>query len=81
MDSWLLLGVALLNCMTAFFSWQTRQVARQTEVNTNSLVTRLVATTKAEAHAKGFDEAKVEGEHVANALAKGQEQGRANPRP
>lgn len=81
METWLLLAIAVLNCLTAFMAWQTRQTARQTEVNTNSLVTRLVATTKTEAHAEGFKEAKVEGENVANALAKGQQQGRDGTLP
>lgn len=44
-----LLGIALLTLLNTYYS-------RRTEKNTNSLVTRLVASTKLESHAAGKEE-------------------------
>lgn len=48
--------------------------ARRTEKNTNSLVTRLVASTAAESHAAGAEQERLKGEVKAAALAEGQAQ-------
>ena len=67
----ILLGIAVLNCFTAFMAWQTKTLAKQVELATNSMKDALAAKTGEAAHAAGREEARVEGEVKAAAVAIG----------
>ncbi len=65
LNTWVLLGVAILNGMTLYYT-------RRTELNTNSLATELNKRTAESAHAAGKEEGRVEGIAKAAVLAEGQ---------
>jgi hypothetical protein len=71
-----LLGIAGLNAFTAWVAWQTRDLTKKTETNTNSMREQLVTATGLAAHAAGLEEGRVEGKATAATLAKGVKQGR-----
>jgi hypothetical protein len=71
-----LLVIAGLNVLTAIVTWrtnltakETRQIAQQTEHNTNSLSEQLVAATGKAAYAAGREEMRGEAEDKAAAVA------------
>lgn len=73
-----LLGIALLNVVTALVTWRTHLVVlpaiskiTQLEKNTNSIKDALVKVTGEAAHAAGKEEGRVEGEQKAAILAEG----------
>ena len=81
--NWTLLAIAGLNLATGILAWdarraakvtqavatETKAIALKTEINTNSLTTRLAATSREAGHAEGREEARVEGEQKAVSLA------------
>lgn len=73
LNTWVLAGVAIMNALTLYYT-------RQTEKNTNSLVTSLVNTTAAASDAAGAERARKEGELKA-ALVKAAGHGPASVQP
>lgn len=72
----LLFGIAVAQMLTAFFAWHTSKtamatkiVAERTELNTNSMREQLVLKTGEAEHARGREEARVEGEEKAEKVA------------
>ena len=76
MNTALFAVIAVANMVTAVIAWSTREIAKATEVNTNSMREQLVTATGAAAHAAGLEEGRVEGKVTAATLAKGVKQGR-----
>lgn len=73
-----LLGIAMLNAFTAVMAYlarrdakETKVLAKQVEVATNSMKDALVRTTGEAAHAAGKEEGRIEGEIKAADVAKG----------
>lgn len=54
----ILLGVAVLNVVTAVIAYRTKNLAERTEVNTNSMREQLVAAVKVTSHAEGVEDEK-----------------------
>ncbi len=50
-----LLGIAILNCITAFLAWRTHQLTKQVELATNSMKDALVLSTDKAARAEGWE--------------------------
>jgi len=74
-DTLTLLAIALLNALTAYWSWRTRNAAtatqiaaEKTETNTNHMREQLVLRTGEAEHARGREEARKEGENKAERL-------------
>lgn len=63
--------IAVLNVVTAITGFYTARVAKQTELNTNSMVTKVENL----AFARGHEEARIQGEDKAATLARGVAQG------
>ena len=63
-----LLVIAALNAYSAWSNRQTRVAVEKTEKNTNSLVTKLVATTAKASHQEGVTEERLVGEKTARDL-------------
>lgn len=77
-----LLAVAVANAATAYFAWrakivatETKEIALQTEKNTNSMKDALVLKVGEAAHAAGLEQGRVAGEAKAAVLAEGNRQG------
>lgn len=73
-----LIAVALINAYVAYqakktrsLASETKNIAEQTEKNTNSMKDALVASTKLASHAEGKEEGRIEGEAKAATLAEG----------
>lgn len=63
-QTWIIIGgivIAGLNAYTAWMTNETRNLARKTEVNTNSMREQLVAATKIASHAEGVEAGRAEG--------------------
>ena len=65
------LAIAALNAFTAWATLRTRSDMRKVEIATNSMKDALVAATRSAAHADGREEARLEGEQKAAAVAQG----------
>lgn len=66
---WLL--IAALNAFTAWTALRTKLDMHKVEIATNSMKDALVAATATAAHATGREEARIEGEQKAAAVAEG----------
>ena len=66
-----LLGIAVLNALTALMVWRTGLRTKKIETATNGINAALVKATGEAAHAAGKDEARIEGEMKAAAVAEG----------
>lgn len=72
MDTWVLLGAALINLITAFLTFKTHMRLINTDSNvlkiekaTNSMKDALVLATSLSSHAAGVTEERARGEQVA----------------
>lgn len=49
----LLLGIAGIQCLTAYQTYRTMKISKMTELNTNSMKDALIASTKLASYAEG----------------------------
>ncbi len=77
MDTWIVFAIAIINAFTAWMTWRTHQtsvetqsIAKQTELNTNSLAIKLNEQTALASHAAGREEMRVEADKTAADLVK-----------
>ena len=74
-----LFGIAILNCITAYFAWRTHSLTKQVEVATNSMKDALVKATGEASFKSGKEEGRIEGEAKAAILAEGKLQAPSGP--
>lgn len=74
-----LLGIAIMNAITAWLAYRTHKLTKQVEIATNSMKDALVKATGEASHAAGREEARAEGEARAADVAKGVQQEKTRP--